>query len=274
MMNRLEKYMLYLEKEEKSEATRKQYACAVRQFLAYAGGKKPERETVIAFKKHLMETYRFTSVNAKLSAVNSFLSFCGMDELRVRLIRVQRRAFIPRERILTQKEYRQLLRQAKASGNERLSLLMQTICATGIRVSELQYITVEAAEKQQAVISLKGKTRVIMIPERLCGILLKYAHRKGVSEGVIFRSRNGHSIGRTDVWRMMKSLCIKAGVAASKVFPHSLRHLFARAFYAAEKDIARLADILGHSDINTTRIYIASSGQEHRKIINSLRLLF
>lgn len=272
-MNRLEKYMLYLEKEEKSEATKKQYACAIRQFLAYACGKKPERETVIAFKKHLMETYRFTSVNAKLSAVNGFLSFCGMDELRVRQIRIQRKAFIPRERILTQKEYRQLLKQAKASGNERLSLMMQTICATGIRVSELQYITVEAAEKQQAVISLKGKTRVIMIPERLCGILLKYAHRKGVSEGFIFRSKNGHSIGRTAIWRMMKSLCAEAGVAASKVFPHSLRHLFARAFYAAEKDIARLADILGHSNINTTRIYIASSGQEHRKIINSLRLL-
>lgn len=273
MMNSIMAYCAYLKKEEKSKATISQYEYSVRQFLQFAGEAELCKETVISFKDDLVRNYKCSSVNAKLAALNGYLTFIGRTDLRVRQIRMQRNTFVSRERILTKKEYSRLLKTAKDRRNGKLALLMQTICATGIRVSELKYITVEAVMEQEAVIRLKGKTRVILIPADLCQRLLKYAERNRIEAGEIFLSRSRQTLGRTSIWRMMKRLCIAAGIQASKVFPHSLRHLFARTFYEAGKDISRLADVLGHSNVNTTRIYIASSGQEHRRVIDSLGLL-
>lgn len=272
-MNNLAAYCAYLKKEEKSMATISQYEYAVRQFLRFAGEQDLCKEMVISFKNDLLQKYKCSSVNAKLAALNGYLSFIGRGELRIRQIRVQRNTFISRERLLTKKEYSRLLKAARIRKKGRLALLMQTICATGIRVSELKYITVEAVMEQEAVIRLKGKTRVILIPADLCRRLLKYVDRNHITGGEIFLSRTRQSLSRTSIWRMMKKLCEAAGIQSSKVFPHSLRHLFARTFYEAGKDISRLADVLGHSNVNTTRIYIASAGQEHRRMIDSLGLI-
>lgn len=205
--------------------------------------------------------------------IYSLFSFLGWTDCRVKSIKLQRQIYCPEEKELTKAEYMRLVNTAKQKGNERLNLILQTICGTGIRVSELQYITVEAVKNGEAIVSLKGKTRSVFIVKELQKKLLRYAAEQGIKSGCIFITRTGKPMSRTNIWREMKSLCESAGVNPQKVFPHNLRHLFARVFYSIEKDIAKLADILGHSSINTTRIYIISTGNEHRRRMEHMRLI-
>lgn len=208
-----------------------------------------------------------------LASINGLFSFLGWYELKIKSIKLQRQIYCPEEKELTKAEYMRLVNTAKQKGNERLNLILQTICRTGIRVSELQYITVEAVRCGEAIVSLKGKTRSVFIVRELQKKLLCYAAGRKITMGAIFITRSGKPISRTNIWREMKNLCIEANVNPQKVFPHNLRHLFARVFYGIEKDMAKLADILGHSSINTTRIYIISTGTEHRKRMENMRLI-
>ena len=267
-------FAVYLKSEEKSENTIEKYMRDVRAFCAYVGEAEMTKETVIAYKNKLLsENYAARSVNSVLASINSLLSFLGWADLKVKSIKLQRQIYCPEEKELTKAEYIRLVDTAKQKGNERLNLLIQTICGTGIRVSELQYITVEAVKCNEAVVSLKGKTRSVFIVRELQKKLLRYAAEQKISSGAIFITRSGKPMSRTNIWREMKSLCVEAGVNPQKVFPHNLRHLFARTFYGIEKDIAKLADILGHSSINTTRIYIITTGNEHRQRLENMRLI-
>ena len=267
-------FAVYLKREEKSENTIEKYMRDVRAFCAYVGEAEMTKETVIAYKNKLLsENYAARSVNSVLASINSLLSFLGWADLKVKSIKLQRQIYCPEEKELTKAEYIRLVNTAKQKGNERLNLLIQTICGTGIRVSELQYITVEAVKCNEAVVSLKGKTRSVFIVRELQKKLLRYAAEQKISSGAIFITRSGKPMSRTNIWREMKSLCVEAGVNPQKVFPHNLRHLFARTFYGIEKDIAKLADILGHSSINTTRIYIITTGNEHRQRMENMRLI-
>ena len=267
-------FAVYLKSEEKSENTIEKYMRDVRAFCAYVGEAEMTKETVIAYKNKLLsENYAARSVNSVLASINSLLSFLGWADLKVKSIKLQRQIYCPKEKELTKAEYIRLVNTAKQKGNERLNLLIQTICGTGIRVSELQYITVEAVKCNEAVVSLKGKTRSVFIVRELQKKLLRYAAEQKISSGAIFITRSGKPMSRTNIWREMKSLCVEAGVNPQKVFPHNLRHLFARTFYGIEKDIAKLADILGHSSINTTRIYIITTGNEHRQRMENMRLI-
>ena len=265
---------VYLKSEEKSENTVEKYIRDVRAFAAYIGKAEITKETVIAYKNNLLsENYAARSVNSMLASINSLFQFLGWADLKVKSIKLQRQIYCPEEKELTKAEYMRLVNTAKQKGNERLNLLIQTICGTGIRVSELQYITVEAVKCGESVVSLKGKTRSVFIVRELQKKLLRYAAEQSISTGAIFITRNGKPMSRTNIWREMKSLCVQAGVNPQKVFPHNLRHLFARTFYGIEKDIAKLADILGHSSINTTRIYIITTGNEHRQRMENMRLI-
>lgn len=267
-------FAVYLKSEEKSENTIEKYMRDVRAFCAYVGEAEMTKETVIAYKNKLLsENYAARSINSVLASINSLLSFLGWADLKVKSIKLQRQIYCPEEKELTKAEYIRLVNTAKQKGNERLNLLIQTICGTGIRVSELQYITVEAVKCNEAVVSLKGKTRSVFIVRELQKKLLRYAAEQKISSGAIFITRSGKPMSRTNIWREMKSLCVEAGVNPQKVFPHNLRHLFARTFYGIEKDIAKLADILGHSSINTTRIYIITTGNEHRQRMENMRLI-
>ena len=263
-----------LKSEEKSENTIGKYLRDVQAFFTYIGGAEVTKEAVIAYKSKLLaESYVVRSVNSMLASLNSLFAFLGWTDCRVKSIKLQRQIYCPEEKELTKAEYMRLVNAAKQKGNERLSLILQTICGTGIRVSELQYITVEAVKRGEAVVSLKGKTRSVFIVKELQKKLLRYAAEQGISSGTIFITRTGRPMSRTNIWREMKGLCEQAGVNPKKVFPHNLRHLFARVFYGIEKDIAKLADILGHSSINTTRIYIISTGDEHRRRMENMRLI-
>ena len=264
----------YLRGEEKSENTIEKYLRDVRAFAAYLSGIEVTKETVIAYKSRLLaENYAVRSINSILASVNSLFAFLGWTDCKVKSIKLQRQVYCPEEKELTKAEYTRLVNTAKQKGNERLNLILQTICGTGIRVSELQYITVEAVKCSEAVVSLKGKTRSVFIVKELQKKLLRYAAEQKIHSGCIFITRTGKPISRTNIWREMKGLCEQARVNPQKVFPHNLRHLFARIFYGIEKDIAKLADILGHSSINTTRIYIISTGDEHRKRMEHMRLI-
>lgn len=264
----------YLREEEKSENTIEKYLRDVRAFAAYLSGTEVTKETVIAYKSRLLaENYAVRSINSILASVNSLFAFLGWTDCKVKSIKLQRQVYCPEEKELTKAEYTRLVNTAKQKGNERLNLILQTICGTGIRVSELQYITVEAVKCSEAVVSLKGKTRSVFIVKELQKKLLRYAAEQKIHSGCIFITRTGKPISRTNIWREMKGLCEQAGVNPQKVFPHNLRHLFARIFYGIEKDIAKLADILGHSSINTTRIYIISTGNEHRRRMENMRLI-
>lgn len=273
MWKAVEGYIEHLEWGERSPATRGQYRRDIEAFLRWLSGRELTKERVIGYKRHLQEVYQPASVNAKLAALNGFFSFLGRHDLRVKQLKIQRQAFCSRERELSKAEYLRLVRAAETRRGDRLSLLMQTICATGIRVSELHSITAEAVERGEAVLQLKGKTRVILLTGKLRRRLQCYLRRQGIKSGPVFITRTGRPLDRSSIWRMMKSLCAEAGVERSKVFPHNLRHLFARCFYAVDRDLAKLADILGHSNINTTRIYIISSGREHRQRMDALKLV-
>ena len=272
--NQIAAFAVYLKSEEKSENTIEKYIRDVRAFSAYVGNVEITKETVIAYKNKLLsEGYAVRSINSMVASINSLFAFLGWEDLKVKSFKLQQKIYCPEEKELTKAEYMRLVNTAKQKGNERLNLLIQTICGTGIRVSELQYITVEAVTSGEALVSLKGKTRSVFIVRDLQRKLLRYAAEQKITSGAIFITRTGKTMSRTNIWREMKSLCEQAGVNPQKVFPHNLRHLFARTFYGIEKDIAKLADILGHSSINTTRIYIITTGNEHRQRMENMRLI-
>lgn len=259
--------------EERSAATIEKYIRDIRSFVIFEDGEEITKETVITYKKQLQEKYAVRSVNSMLASINKLFAFLGWYELKVKSLKLQQQVFCPEEKELTKAEYARLCRAAERRHNERLNLILQTICGTGIRVSELQYITVEAARHGEATVNCKAKTRTVFIVKELKQKLLRYAAEQKIKSGVIFVTRTGKPISRTNIWREMKALCEEADVNPQKVFPHNLRHLFARVFYGIEKDIAKLADILGHSSINTTRIYIISTGTEHRRRMENMRLI-
>lgn len=270
----IKKYYTWLKTEEKSRNTIEKYIRDVKAFMNYLAGTAVTKETVIAYKNKLIcENYAVRSINSMLASINSLLASLGWTECKVKFIKFQRQVYCSEEKELTKAEYTRLVNAAKQKGNERLNLLIQTICCTGIRVSELQFITVEAVKNSEAIVSLKGKTRTVFIIKDLKQKLLRYAAEQKIESGMIFITRSGKPISRTNIWREMKNLCKEANVNPNKVFPHNLRHLFARTFYGIEKDIAKLADILGHSSINTTRIYIISTGNEHRRRMENMRLI-
>lgn len=246
----------------------------MRSFSAWLDGREVTREAAGQWKAALVEAgYAPATVNAMLAALNRFFVFQGWEECRVKALRLQKKLFREAGRELVRADYEKLLDAAERQGRPRLVLLMEAICATGIRVSEVKYLTVEAARRGKAEISLKGKIRTILIPNKLCRKLLKYAQKQKTASGEIFLTRSGKSLSRKQIWAEMKSLCREAGVAPSKVFPHNLRHLFARCFYQACRDVAKLADVLGHSSIETTRIYLISTGAEHARTLDRLRLI-
>ena len=264
----------HLESEERSAATVEKYLREARQFSAWLGGEPVSKAAAARWKKQLLAAGCCpATVNGKLTALDRLLALLGWGDCRVKHLKLQRRLFRERERELTGEEYRRLLAAAEREGRGRLALLMEAICATGIRVSEVKYLTVEAARAGRAEIALKGKIRTILIPGKLCRKLLRYARGQSIASGEIFLTRGGNSLSRKQIWADMKRLCRQAGVAPSKVFPHNLRHLFARTFYQVCRDVAKLADVLGHSSIETTRIYLISTGAEHARVLDRLRLI-
>lgn len=267
----LEAFEGYLRREEKSPVTIGKYLGDLRDFALCARQRPITKEVVLAYKHGLTERYAVRSVNSKLAALNSFFSFLGWEDCKVKSLKLQRQTFLDEEKELTKGEYLRLL--AAAKGRPRLYLILQTICATGIRVSELPYFTVEAVRAGTVSVRCKSKTRDIFVPGKLKQQLLNYAKKAGIGSGMIFRTRSGRAVNRCNIWADMKKLCAAAQVCPKKVFPHNLRKLFARTFYEIEKDIAKLADILGHSSIDTTRIYIMTTGSEHRKKIERLGLV-
>ena len=272
VMKELLDFRHYLIEAEKSELTVEKYLRDVRRFLEWIGERELGKCNVLAFKAELTEKYAIASVNSMLSSVNCYLVFIGRNDCQVKTIRQQRKTFLSEEKELTKSEYERLIRAAEKK--PRLCLLMQTICSTGIRVSEHRFITVEAAKNGYAEVRLKGKCRTVFLPQKLCRALLKYAREQKIRQGSIFVTSCGNPINRCNIWAEMKKLCATAGVRREKVFPHNLRHLFARIYYSIEKDIVRLADILGHSSINTTRIYTMESGAVHRRQIEKMPLLY
>jgi len=270
----MDAYLDYLRAEEKSRNTVAKYARDIRGFLLFLGEKQEiTKEFLLVYKDKLCAAYEAVSVNSILAALNGFLRWLGLGGWRLKPLKIQSRVFCDRNRELTREEYARLLQTARNQDNERLYLLMQTLCATGIRVSELRFITVEAARRGRAEVRNKGKVRIAFLPGSLQKILSRYAREQSITAGCVFRTRSGRPLDRSNIWREMKKLCADAGVAPSKVFPHNLRHLFAWIFYGIDKDLARLADVLGHSDIRATRIYTVSSGREHERKINRLGLV-
>ena len=269
----LDSFEKSLIENEKAQATREKYMRDLRHFAAYAANRPLDKLLILEYKAALEQSYAIRSANSMLAALNAFLRFMEWHGLCVKQFRVQKDAYCSEEKELTKDEYAALVRTAEEKKNERLSLVVQTICGTGIRVSELQSITVEAVRKGEAIVSCKGKTRKIFIVSALRKKLLRYAAEKKISAGILFVTKSGKPLDRSNIWREMKELCAQAGVLPQKVFPHNLRHLFARTFYGIEKDIAKLADILGHSNINTTRIYIITTGAEHQRRMENMRLI-
>lgn len=269
----LERYAVYLRQQERAESTVRKYLHDLRDLEQYADGKPLTRERVLAWKEELQRDKRASTVNSMLAAANGFFTFMGWQELCLRFLKVQKALFREESRELTRGEYFSLVREAQKEGNYKLSLAMQTICATGIRVSELQYITVEVVAAGRAVIRNKGKLRTVFLPEPLRKLLQNYLRTQKITAGAVFVTKSGKPLDRANIWRSMKLLCEKAEVPSEKVFPHNLRHLFARTYYTAEKDLVRLADLLGHSNVNTTRIYTAESNTDYAKRMEKLDLI-
>lgn len=270
---KMQEFEFYLRNEERSAATIEKYMRDVRCFAEFVGEKEISKQTVLDYKSQLGGGYAVASANSMIAAMNCFLRFCGWHDLCVKQFKMQREVYCSEEKELTRAEYIRLLEAANAKHNERLNLIIQTICGTGIRVSELQYITVEALKNGEAIVNCKGKNRRVFIVPELKKKLLRYVKEQGISTGTVFVTRGGNPVSRNSIWKDMKALCEQASVSPSKVFPHNLRHLFARTFYRLEKDIAKLADILGHASINTTRIYIVTTGAEHKRKMEHMRLI-
>lgn len=264
----------HLVEEERSQATIEKYNRDIKRLVVFLNGGAVTKETMIEYKQHLLEQgYAERSVNSMLAAVNSMFEFLEWYECRVKAIKLAPEIYRPEEKELTQKEYDRLVDTAMKQGKKKLALILQTICGTGIRISELKFITVEAVRKGEAKVHCKGKSRKIFLVDELRELLSDYIKRNSIRSGAIFLGSTGKPMNRTTVWREMKSLCKAARVKPSKVFPHNLRHLFARVFYKIEKDIAKLADVLGHSSINTTRIYLVSTGKEHKRNMQKMGLV-
>ena len=268
----LENFSRWLSREEKSEATREKYLRDAEAFFRYIGKEEINKEGLLAWKQQLIDRgYAIRSINSMLASVNCLLDFLGLRECKVKSLKLQYQTYCSEEKELTKAEYLRLLEASREK--TQLNLVIQTICATGIRVSELRHFTVEAVRTGEIAVCCKGKNRRVFLPGKLRKLLLRYAKEKKITTGVIFRNGKGKALDRSSIWRQMKQLCRAASVKESKVFPHNLRKLFARTFYGIEKDIAKLADVLGHSSINTTRIYIMTSGTEHRKKLERLDLV-
>ena len=270
---KIEAFAQYLRDQERSAATIEKYVHDVRALADFLNGRDISKGLLLEWKEALIEAYAPASVNTMLAAVNRFLAFCGLGDLRLRKLKIQKSLFLSEDKELTRAEYVRLVQAAERQENARLSLVIQTICATGIRVSELRFITAEAVQSGRAEVSNKGKRRTVFLPDKLRRLLKSYLQKQKITAGAVFLSRNGRPLDRSNIWRDMKALCESAGVAPGKVFPHNLRHLFARTFYALEKDLSRLADILGHSSVNTTRIYTAESGAVHARLLGRLNLV-
>lgn len=266
-------YTVYLQEQEKSAATIQKYTHDIQALYKYLTGTILSKTVLIGWKEHLTAQYAPATVNTMLAAMNGLLDFCGRPELKVKPLKIQKSLFSNSEKELTRKEYVRLIHAAEHSDNERLSLVIQTICSTGIRVSELQFITCEAVKSGRTEICNKGKRRTVFLPDKLRHLLRKYIQKQKRTAGAVFVTKNGKALDRSNIWRDMKSLCERADVAPCKVFPHNLRHLFARTYYTIEKDLARLADILGHSNVNTTRIYTMESGAVHARQMEHMKLI-
>ena len=269
----IEKFKDYLTNEEKASATLEKYMRDIKAFFRWTSGSEINKRKVLDYKEYLIGKYAPASVNSVLSSLNSFFEFNNWYDMKVKMLKIQKQIFAQKDKELSKAEYERLLDAAKTKSNERLYLLMQTICSSGIRVSELQYITIEAIKLRKATINCKGKMRIVILPKELCRMLTEYAKTQKITSGSVFITKTGKPLDRSTIWKMMKALCESAKVSKYKVFPHNLRHLFARTFYTLQKDIVRLADILGHSSVNTTRIYTMETGEIHRRQIQKLGLL-
>ena len=263
----------YLREEEKSKSTIEKYIRDITALMVWLGGRATDKTEILEYKEKIRSEYAARSVNSIISSLNSFFDFVGWRDCKVKLLKIQKQIFADESKELKKEECERLLKAALDSKNERLYYLMQTICATGIRVSELKFITVEAVALRQARINCKGKERVVLLPGELCRLLRKYIKKNKIVSGSVFVTKSGRPLDRSNIWADMKKLCELAGVSKEKVFPHNLRHLFARTFYSIDKDIAHLADILGHASVNTTRIYIMETGETHRRQIEKMHLL-
>lgn len=270
---RIYSFKNYLIEGEKSENTIEKYIRDINFFRVWLSGQEVTKILALEYKKELCEKYAPASVNAAISSLNSFFAFMEWHDIRIKALKIQRQIFSSKDKELTKAEYERLLTAAKSKKNERLYYLMQTICSTGIRVSELRYITTSAVKSGQAIINCKGKMRIVFLPKELCKMLKDYIKGNNIKSGSVFVSKNGKPLDRSHIWKMLKALCESVGVSKDKVFPHNFRHLFARTYYSLQKDIVRLADILGHSSVNTTRIYTIETGDVHRKQIQKLGLL-
>lgn len=269
----IQKFKTYLTNEEKSSATLEKYVRDVIAFMHWLNDRAVEKVVVMEYKQALIENYAPASANSMLSSINSFFGYMEWYDCKVKTFKIQKQIFANKDKELTKAEYDRLLTAAKKKQNEKLYMLMQTICSTGIRVSELRHITTDAVRKGEAIINCKGKMRLVVLPKQLCKMLAVYVRKQKISTGSIFVTKSGKPLDRSNIWKLMKDLCECAGVSKDKVFPHNLRHLFARTYYSLEKDVVRLADILGHSSVNTTRIYTMESGEKHRMQIQRLGLL-
>lgn len=267
------RYERQLINDEKSQNTVKKYMRDIHYFADFIQDRPIDKSLALAYKAQLKTKYATASANSMIAALNSFLRFAGCHDCCVKQFKVQKKTYCSEETELSKSEYLSLVKAAEDKKNERLSLLIQTICSTGIRVSEVSFITVEAIKRGEAIVTCKGKTRKVFIVSALRKKLLNYVRKYGIKSGMVFVTKKRKPLNRSNIWREMKELCKKAGVSPNKVFPHNLRHLFARTFYGIEKDIAKLADILGHSNINTTRIYIVSTGAEHKRRMENMRLI-
>ena len=273
-VEQIREFSRYLREEERETATIDKYSRDVKDFFIWLKDREISRDRIAEWKQHLRRVGRKpVTINGKLSALNKFLSFLGRNDCRIKYLKIQRRLFRSTEKQLSKQEYIRLMETAHSLGRERLALLMETICATGIRVSEVKYITAEAIRAGRTEIALKGKIRTILLPGKLCRKLQKYVRKRKIVSGEVFLTRNGKGMSRRQIWAEMKSLCEKAGVAPSKVFPHNLRHLFAQTFYRVCRDVAKLADVLGHSSIETTRLYLISTEAEHVRQMERMGLI-
>ena len=266
-------FVVRLKDDERSKNTIKKYVRDLRKLITFLDGRRLDKELMLEFKQSLIETHEPTGVNSILAAISTFLKYNGLEFLKVKKLKCQRKIFCPEEKELSKAEYSRLVKIAERKGKWRLSMIMQTMCSTGIRISELEFFTVEAIRKGRIEVTNKGKTRTIFITSKLRKLLGRYCQRSGIECGIIFRTRTGKCVDRKTVWEEMKELCEDADVSATKVFPHNLRHLFARTYYKIKKDIARLSDILGHSSIESTRIYLVSTGLEHERDLDKMQLI-
>ncbi len=268
-------YKEYLYGEEKSESTIKKYMRDLRKLAGYMAGREVTKKLVTGYKKYLKEKkgYKLTSINSFIVAANRLFEYLGWYELKIRTYRIQKEVFVPESRNLSKAEYKKLVKAALNKGKKRLAMIIQTVCATGMRISELSGVTLESVAEGVVEIYCKGKQRMVLLPGKLRKKLQRYIKENRIVSGVVFCTSGGKAVDRSNIWKEMKLIGEEAGIYRGKVYPHNLRHLFAREFYAAGKDIAKLADVLGHSNIETTRGYIKATSTEHQRLLDRMGLV-